>query len=55
MGIAIEPKQNDITVENNGLSIFIQRDVEPFIKGATVDFDVNRGFFITGIQQSSCC
>lgn len=55
MDIAVEPKQNDITVENNGLSIFIQRDIEPFIKGTTIDFDERRGFFISGLQQSGCC
>lgn len=55
MDIAVEPKQNDITVENNGLKIFIAKDIELMIKGITIDFDEHRGFFITGLQQSGCC
>lgn len=50
--IALEPKENDITVENKGLKIFIGKEIEVFIKGPIIHFDKNRGFYIVFVENS---
>ncbi len=55
MDVADSPKKNDVTMEQKGLNVFLEREANTFLSGATIDFSDERGFIITGMQRASCC
>ena len=55
MDIADGPKKSDITMEQEGLNVFLEREANTLLSGATIDFSDEQGFIITGMQRASCC
>ncbi|MGQ9569503.1 MAG: hypothetical protein ACUVUQ_01410 [Thermodesulfovibrionales bacterium] len=55
MDIAIGAKKGDITLEKEGLKVFIEQEANRLLSNATIDFADEQGFVVTGMPQSSCC
>ena len=54
MDIANVAEDGDITLENDGLKIFLAKDADIMLSEATIDYSDEQGFAITGMAQSSC-
>ncbi len=55
MDIAEEPENQDITIERDGLRVFLEKMAGNMLSGATIDYSDDRGFIIIGMPQTSCC
>jgi len=55
MVIAAAPEENDVTLEKDGLKLFLEKQADEILTQATIDFDDKRGFVTTGVPSSSCC
>lgn len=55
MDIAIGPHSDDTIFENDGIRIFLEKEANRMLVDATINYSDERGFEITGLQQSSCC
>ena len=55
MDIAEGAEKGDITLEKDGLKVFLESEAHALLSEATVDFSDQRGFILSGIKQSSCC
>ena len=53
MDIVKSGEKDDVTVEKDGLNIFVQKDTDSLFPGATIDYSDEYGFMITG-QHCSC-
>ncbi len=48
----------DVTIEKDGLRVFVEKDAETTLAEATMDFSGEHGFVVRGMPQSdhgSCC
>ena len=48
----------DVTIEKDGLMVFVEKDAETTLAAATMDFSDEHGFVVHGMPQSdhgSCC
>ncbi len=54
MDIADGAKKGDVTIENNGVTIFLEKDANKMLSEATIDFSDEGGFIIGGMQRASC-
>jgi|GEM_PF-735470 Fe-S cluster assembly iron-binding protein IscA len=45
---------NDITLEQNGLKVFLETKASGVLAEATIDFSDEQGFFISGVVANSC-
>jgi len=54
MDIASGPSAGDITLEKDGLMIYLTEDANRILQNATINYTDEGGFEITGLQ-SSCC
>jgi Fe-S cluster assembly iron-binding protein IscA len=54
MDIANVAEDGDITLENDDLKIFLAKDADIMLSGATIDFSDEQGFAIMGMNQDSC-
>ncbi len=55
MDIAKGAEKEDTTLKKNGLKVFLEREAHTLLSEATLDFSDQRGFILSGLQQSSCC
>jgi len=55
MDIADSPNKGDITLENNGVKVFLEKEANKLLSEANIDFSEDRGFIISGMQQTSRC
>jgi Fe-S cluster assembly iron-binding protein IscA len=55
MDIADGPKKGDVTLEKDGIKVFLEKEAHRLLSEVTVDFSAERGFIISGMQQTSCC
>lgn len=54
MGIANVAENGDVTLERDGLKVFLEKEANKLLSDATIDFSDEQGFLITGMPQSSC-
>ncbi|MCL4557420.1 MAG: iron-sulfur cluster assembly accessory protein [Deltaproteobacteria bacterium] len=48
----------DVTIDQNGLKVFVEKDANETLAAATMDFSDQRGFVLNGMPktgQDSCC
>jgi Fe-S cluster assembly iron-binding protein IscA len=56
MDIAKAAQAGDITLEKDGLKLFLEERANQMLVSTTIDFNDNQGFVLSGMQQkgSSC-
>ncbi len=54
MDIAKAALQGDITLELNGLKVFLEEKANQMLLNTNIDFNEGQGFVLTGMQPSSC-
>jgi len=54
MDIAKAAQAGDMTVEKDGLKVFLEERANAMLANTTIDFNDRQGFVLTGMQQSSC-
>ncbi len=55
MDIADGAEKGDVTLEKDGVKVFLEKEANRLLSEATIDFSDERGFIISGMQQTSCC
>jgi len=55
MDIVNKPNSDDITLEDDGVKVFLEKEAERILADATLNYSDEGGFEITGLQGSSCC
>jgi Fe-S cluster assembly iron-binding protein IscA len=55
MDIASGPSVGDLTLQKDGLMIYLSEDANRMLENATINFTEEGGFVIEGLQQSGCC
>jgi Fe-S cluster assembly iron-binding protein IscA len=55
MDIAEEARSGDVTLEKNGLRVFLEKEADRLLSEATIDYSGERGITINGMVRSSCC
>ncbi len=54
MDIADGTKDGDVTIEKDGITIFLEKDANKMLSEAAIDYSDQQGFIISGMQQASC-
>ncbi|NWF51781.1 MAG: hypothetical protein HXY47_01690 [Nitrospirae bacterium] len=54
MGVALNPEDGDLTINKDGLKIFLDKEANIMLMNATLDFSEEQGFAISGMNQSPC-
>ena len=54
MDIAKAAQAGDMTLEKDGLKVFLEERANAMLAATTIDFNDQQGFVLTGMQQSSC-
>lgn len=54
MGVANGPDDGDITLEKDGLKVYLDKEADKMLLNANIDYSDEQGFGITGMAQSSC-
>lgn len=54
MDIAKAAEQGDITIDRDGLKVYLEPRAGGMLENTTIDFKEGQGFILTGMQQSSC-
>lgn len=55
MDIADGAQKGDISLEKDGLTVFLEKEASRLLAEATIDFSDERGFIVSGMPQNSCC
>jgi len=55
MDIANSAYDGDVTVEKDGLKVFLEKEANKLLSDATIDFSDEKGFVIKGMPKSACC
>lgn len=55
MDIADAPKKGDVTLEQGGVKVYLEKEANRLLSEATIDFSDKRGISISGMPRSSCC
>lgn len=55
MDIADGAEKGDVTLEKNGIKVFLEKKANKLFSDATIDFSDERGFIISGMKQASRC
>jgi Fe-S cluster assembly iron-binding protein IscA len=55
MDVAEGPGNGDAIIEKAGIKVFLEKKAAALLAEATIDFCDDRGFIISGTQQTSCC
>lgn len=55
MDIADAPKKGDVTLEQGGVKMFLEKEANRLLSEATLDHSAKRGIILSGMQRSSCC
>ena len=53
--IADGAKEEDVTLEKDGVKVFLEKEADKLLSEANIDFSDERGFIIIGMQQTSRC
>lgn len=54
MDIAKAAQAGDMTLEKDGLKVFLEERANAMLTNTTIDFSDKQGFVLTGMEQSSC-
>jgi Fe-S cluster assembly iron-binding protein IscA len=54
MDIAQAAQKGDTTLEQDGLTVFLEDRANMMLANTSIDFVEQQGFVLTGMQQSSC-
>ena len=54
MDIAKAAQTGDITIELDGLKVFLEERANGMLMNTSIDFQEAQGFVLTGMQPSSC-
>ena len=54
MDIAKEAQRGDITLELDGLKVFLEERANAMLMTTSIDFAEGQGFVLSGMQPSSC-
>ncbi len=49
-----QPVDGDVTIEKDGLKVFIEKDASATLAAASMDFSEQRGFVLNGMEQHTC-
>ena len=55
MDIVESADNGDVTLEKDGVNVYLDKEANKMLSGSTIDFSTERGFIISGMQQTSCC
>ncbi len=55
MDIAKEAAKGDMTLEKDGIKVFLEKEANRPLQEATLDFSEKQGIKISGMPRSSCC
>lgn len=55
MDIAKGPEHGDITIEQAGINVFLDKKADTLLANVTMDYSALHGFIVTGATQGSCC
>lgn len=55
MDVAKGPEKDDETIRQAGVKVFVEKEASVLLSEAIMDFSDERGFIISGMQQTSCC
>lgn len=55
MDIANEAAKGDVTLEKNGVKIFLEKEANRLLSEATLDHSAKQGIIISGMPRTSCC
>ena len=55
LAVAEGPKRGDVTLETDGLKVFLEKEAKKLISNATLDYTAGEGIVIGGKPLSSCC
>lgn len=55
MDIADGAKEGDVTLEKDGVKVFLEKEANKLLSQANIDFSDERGYIISGMQQTSRC
>jgi len=54
MDIAKAAQMGDVTLELNGLKVFLEERAKDMLMNTNIDFNEGQGFVLSGMQPSSC-
>lgn len=54
MDVAKAAQAGDMTLDKDGLKVFLEERASAMLASTTIDFNDKQGFVLTGMQQSSC-
>ena len=54
MDIAKAAQEGDMTLELNGVKIFLEEKANTMLQNTSIDFQENQGFVLKGMQPSAC-
>jgi Fe-S cluster assembly iron-binding protein IscA len=54
MDIAKAAQSGDMTIELDGLKVFLEEKASTMLMNTSIDFQEKQGFVLTGMQPSSC-
>ncbi|MDA8101011.1 MAG: hypothetical protein M0042_15440 [Nitrospiraceae bacterium] len=54
MDIAKAAQAGDLTMEKDGLRLFLEERANQMLMNTTIDFNEAQGFVLSGMQPSSC-
>ena len=54
MDIAKAAQRGDMTLELNGLKVFLEERAKDMLMNTNIDFHEGQGFVLSGMQPSSC-
>ena len=52
LDIVEQPMDGDVTIEKDGLRVFVEKDASATLAAASMDFSDQRGFVLSGMPQS---
>ena len=55
MDIAEDAENGDVTLEKDGVKVFLEKEANKLLLEATIDFSEKQGIRISGMPRSSCC
>jgi Fe-S cluster assembly iron-binding protein IscA len=55
MDIAKAAQAGDMTLEKDGLKVFLEERANSMLMNTTIDFNENQGFVLTGMQPQNSC
>lgn len=54
MDIAKAAEPGDLTLEVNGLKLFLEEKANSMLQNTSIDYQANQGFVLTGMEPSAC-